>query len=152
MKIRPAHAKDVDAVVALERATEHAPRWQRRAYSEILVSKGPAVLRCLIVGEWGDEAGAAACGLAGFAVGAVQNGASELESVALAAGAKRNGIGRMLCEALIAWSRRQGASEMTLEVRASNAAAIALYTRLGFNEAARRPRYYRDPEEDAVVM
>ena len=44
------------------------------------------------------------------------------------------------------------ASEYTLEVRTSNARAIALYERFGFRSAGTRPRYYRDTGEDAVIM
>ena len=42
--------------------------------------------------------------------------------------------------------------EYTLEVRTSNAPAIALYERFGFRSAGTRPRYYRDNGEDAVIM
>ena len=48
--------------------------------------------------------------------------------------------------------RTEGAQQAYLEVRASNHAAIALYTRLGFRVCGRRPNYYRDPEEDAVLV
>ncbi len=41
---------------------------------------------------------------------------------------------------------------MMLEVRAASVGAIALYTGLGFQEVARRARYYRAPEDDAVAM
>jgi ribosomal-protein-alanine N-acetyltransferase len=41
---------------------------------------------------------------------------------------------------------------MELEVRASSAGAIALYTGLGFVEAGRRPGYYAEPKDDAVLM
>ncbi len=41
---------------------------------------------------------------------------------------------------------------MTLEVRASNAPAIALYRQLGYREVAVRPRYYAEENEDAIVM
>jgi ribosomal protein S18 acetylase RimI-like enzyme len=43
-------------------------------------------------------------------------------------------------------------SELTLEVRASNRAALGFYRAQGFEETGRRPRYYADPEEDAVLM
>jgi ribosomal-protein-alanine N-acetyltransferase len=42
--------------------------------------------------------------------------------------------------------------EVTLEVRASNHPALALYRSLGFVETGRRPRYYVDPVEDAVLL
>jgi ribosomal-protein-alanine N-acetyltransferase len=47
---------------------------------------------------------------------------------------------------------RDGARRATLEVRRSNAAAIALYERLGFRVCAVRPRYYSRPDEDALIL
>ena len=41
---------------------------------------------------------------------------------------------------------------LTLEVRASNAPAQALYEKLGFREVGRRPRYYQNPKEDALIL
>jgi ribosomal-protein-alanine N-acetyltransferase len=77
---------------------------------------------------------------------------AELESVVVSASARRAGVGRVLCNAVLDWSRSQGATEVMLEVRAGSAGAIALYTGLGFTQAGRRPRYYRDPKDDALVM
>jgi ribosomal protein S18 acetylase RimI-like enzyme len=77
---------------------------------------------------------------------------AELESVVVSASARRAGIGRALCRAVFDWFRSQGATEVVLEVRAASAAAIALYAGLGFIPAARRPRYYRDPDDDALLM
>ena len=61
-------------------------------------------------------------------------------------------MGRSLCEAVVRWCREQGAVEMELEVRAGSSGAIALYTGLGFIVVGRRAGYYRDPNEDAVLM
>ena len=77
---------------------------------------------------------------------------AELESVVVSASYRRAGIGRALCRAVLDWSRSQGATELVLEVRAASSAAIALYASLGFTLAARRPRYYRDPGDDALLM
>ena len=41
---------------------------------------------------------------------------------------------------------------LTLEVRASNAPAQALYEKLGFREVGRRPKYYQNPREDALIL
>jgi ribosomal-protein-alanine N-acetyltransferase len=63
---------------------------------------------------------------------------------------RRRGIARTMLEQMI---ERAGTDrEYTLEVRTSNAPAIALYERLGFRSAGTRPRYYRDNGEDAVIM
>lgn len=73
-----------------------------------------------------------------------------LMNVAVEPGRRREGIAtRLLAELL---ERVGEEASLTLEVRASNAAAIALYERLGFRSAGRRPRYYQDNAEDAVIM
>ena len=145
--LRPAIASDLEAILTLERATDLAPHWPPSVYAAILESAIPQ--RCLFVAEKDNS-------LAGFAVGLLHPAASEriaeLESVVVSASARRAGIGRALCRAVFDWSRSQGATELILEVRASSSAAIALYAGLGFTLAARRPRYYRDPNDDALLM
>lgn len=149
---RPAVAPDIAEVVALERATENTPHWPPAAYAEILAPHPAAPRRCLFVARTSNGL------LAGFSVGLLQPGSSqtshlaELESVAVAASARRAGIGRSLCNAVLDWSRAHGADEIILEVRAASAGAIALYTSLGFVETGRRPRYYHDPADDALLM
>jgi ribosomal-protein-alanine N-acetyltransferase len=76
----------------------------------------------------------------------------ELEFVLVPLQARRQGIGRMLVQALFAWANDLGAQEIWLEVRASNTRAIRLYERCGFVVTGRRPGYYVDPSEDAVLM
>ena len=64
---------------------------------------------------------------------------------------RRQGVAGQLVEAFL----RFGAARLaflTLEVRASNAPAIALYTKYGFRPAGRRKNYYRHPTEDAIIM
>ena len=53
---------------------------------------------------------------------------------------------------LIATAWQQGAHLVTLEMRVSNRAASALYHKLGFQEVGRRKRYYRDNNEDALLL
>jgi [ribosomal protein S18]-alanine N-acetyltransferase len=63
---------------------------------------------------------------------------------------RRQGIARAMLEEMF---ERAGPEEQyTLEVRTSNAPAIALYESYGFRSAGTRPRYYRDTGEDAVIM
>jgi ribosomal-protein-alanine N-acetyltransferase len=47
---------------------------------------------------------------------------------------------------------RSGARRATLEVRRSNAAAVALYAKLGFEVTAVRTKYYQNPEEDGLIL
>ena len=65
---------------------------------------------------------------------------------------RRQGIGRRLMVRLLELADELQARRMTLEVRAGNVAAQALYRGFGFEVAGRRPRYYTDDGEDALVM
>jgi ribosomal-protein-alanine N-acetyltransferase len=60
--------------------------------------------------------------------------------------------GRALCAAVLEWCRARGADAVELEVRAGSLGAIALYRQLRFIEVGRRSAYYRNPEDDAVLM
>ena len=65
---------------------------------------------------------------------------------------RRTGVATALLAGLAADARRRGAQAMTLEVRASNEAALALYRRFGFAPAGVRKGYYSDNGEDALVL
>jgi ribosomal-protein-alanine acetyltransferase len=76
----------------------------------------------------------------------------ELENMAVVRGFRRRGVGRALLETLLEAARAGGAERILLEVRTSNLAAIGLYGHAGFAELGRRPGYYRNPPEDALIM
>ena len=65
---------------------------------------------------------------------------------------QRQGIGRGLMDELTKYAVERGIVAMTLEVRVSNAAAQALYTKLGFVPSGIRKEYYQDDKEDALIM
>jgi len=65
---------------------------------------------------------------------------------------RRQGIGERLLVHMLRETRRLGAGVVTLEVRESNQAAIALYEKHGFRVRRRKVGYYRDNDEDALVM
>ncbi|MBE9101940.1 ribosomal protein S18-alanine N-acetyltransferase [Vacuolonema iberomarrocanum] len=62
------------------------------------------------------------------------------------------GLGRTLLGALLAQARQRQMTRATLEVRASNRRAIAIYHQSGFQEAGRRKAYYKNPVEDACIL
>jgi ribosomal-protein-alanine N-acetyltransferase len=62
------------------------------------------------------------------------------------------GLGHYLLTEMIEMGISEGTRQIWLEVRPSNLVAKGLYERLGFDEAYRRPRYYPDTHEDAIVM
>ena len=74
-----------------------------------------------------------------------------IDNVAVASQFRRQGVADELIAALVRFGRAKLAF-LTLEVRASNAPAIALYAKHGFREAGRRKNYYDDPKEDAILM
>ncbi len=73
-------------------------------------------------------------------------------NIATAVEERGRGIGRALMEEAEADARRRGARLSTLEVRNSNASAIALYRSLGYRQTGVRPNYYAQENEDAIVM
>ena len=89
--------------------------------------------------------------LVGYAGGWVVDGQVQILKVAVAPEARRRGIARGLLARVASDARDLGAQSCSLEVRASNAGARALYEALGLHEIGVRPRYYSD-REDAVIM
>ena len=77
---------------------------------------------------------------------------SHLTSIAVRKGCQHQGIGEMLLTAIIRLSLQMKAQVVTLEVRASNHSAQALYAKYGFKNVGIRRRYYTDNGEDAVIM
>lgn len=142
--VRPGNEDDLAEIVQLERGIPTAPHWAEADYAALLRSDG-AVRRCLFVAVRGEL-------LAGFAVGSLVAGEAELESVAVREELRQQGLGRALCRAVLEWSWVEGAAAVALEVRAGSAGAIRLYESLGFVAVGRRPAYYRDPSEDALLM
>ena len=74
---------------------------------------------------------------------------ADMMNIAVADSHRRRGIARMLVEELI---RQLDAYQLTLEVRASNVPAIALYENLGFTQVGLRKNYYHKPKEDALIL
>lgn len=138
--MRRAGVGDREALLLLERGVETAPHWSEAVWDETLR------------GERGVFLAELDGGLVGFVVGHEVAGVVELESVAVSGAARRGGLGRQLVGALVAWARGLRAVAVELEVRASNGGAIGFYEALGFAVQGRRPRYYSDPVEDAVLM
>ena len=79
-------------------------------------------------------------------------GELHINNVAVREPYRRAGIGCLLLTQVIEEGKRLGATTAFLEVRSGNFAAQVLYERCGFKAIARRPGYYSDPLEDAVVM
>ena len=79
-------------------------------------------------------------------------GESDMMNLAVRAEARRQGVAEALVLALCEKLRENGNTMLTLEVRVSNAPALALYEKLGFTSVGLRPRYYVHPVEDARIL
>ena len=90
--------------------------------------------------------------IAGFLIGRIAADEFEILNMAVSRAHRRFGVASKLLESAVKFSQNAGATRAYLEVRASNAAAIALYTRRGFTQCGRRPNYYPAPIEDAILL
>lgn len=130
-------------MLAIERVVFADP-WPRHDFHDCIAS-GAAFL----VAQAGEDA---RVGIAGYVVARAIAGEAEILNLAVAPGARRRGVGRALVLAVLHALGAAGAREVFLEVRESNAGARALYAAHGFREVGRRPRYYRRPVEDAILL
>lgn len=139
--IRAATRADIEAIMDLERAASTAAHWSRAQYEAIFQPNAPPRL-CLVAEKGPVQA---------FLVAQIAGREWELENIVVTPSARRQGLGRQLLRALLEHARQRHALAVVLEVRVSNAPARALYRTCGFVEAGARPRYYQNPQEDAVV-
>ena len=79
-------------------------------------------------------------------------GEADMMNIAVLPAYRRQGIAKELVSELIRLLNEREVYSLTLEVRASNEPAIALYNLLGFNQVGRRPNYYSSPKEDALIL
>lgn len=145
IRIRAMQQGDLDRVVAIASSLTYAPHWPREVYLKALDPAGYP-LRVSLTAE--DEDGK----VAGFAVASVLPPQAELESIAVSAHLHRQAVARRLFAELLINLQRRQVTEVMLEVRESNLPARALYRALGFTQTGVRPRYYADPEEDAILL
>jgi [ribosomal protein S18]-alanine N-acetyltransferase len=130
----------LDQILEIEKLSFISP-WSRDSFqSEI---KNPAsFLWALIVNE----------AVSGYVCFWVFDSEIQLVNIAVNLNQRGQGLGRFLLEKIIEAGISKDVRSIWLEVRPSNLAAKGLYQKLGFEEMGRRPRYYRDTGEDAIVM
>ena len=132
---------DVDAVLAIEQAVQHYP-WTRGNFADAL--DNGYICR---VDEKGGE-------IRGYAILMPVIDEAELLTIGVAAAQQRKGLGRAMLTGMLDEARKKNMRRMFLEVRPSNAAAIALYRSVGFSEIGVRRDYYKSANgsADAITM
>jgi [ribosomal protein S18]-alanine N-acetyltransferase len=146
MRIRRMNAGDLERVLEIADSLPEAPHWPVSAY---VAAMNPAITPRRIALVAADLVNDFA---AGFVVASLLPPEAELETIAVLGQGHRRGVGGLLMTVLVEQLRAEPVNELRLEVRASNRAALGFYHARGFEEIGRRPRYYADPEEDAVLM
>jgi [ribosomal protein S18]-alanine N-acetyltransferase len=140
---RAATVADLDAIMALERASFPADAWSAAMMREELAS--PHGWYVVVV------EGGRVIGYAGLR--APRGGAdADIQTITIESGARGRGRGRALLTTLLDEAVRRGVRNVFLEVRADNPVAQRLYASEGFAEVGRRPRYYQPDGVDAIVM
>ena len=142
LEIRPLELRDLGEIEEIERDSYPTP-WSRSMFASEL-SKPSS----LCLGAHDVDSGR----LVGYLVISRYVDAWHVMNVAVAAEHRRRGIATMLLERLFGATAGRGRRGYTLEVRVSNAGAVALYERLGFKPRGVRRGYYTDNREDALIM
>lgn len=146
MNIRRMKAADLDAVVEIDIQSFSLP-WPANAFALELVNPGA---RCWVA-ESQDLPGAPQKVIAALVIWRVLDEA-HIATLAVDSAHRRQGIGRLLMQAGMRAAYAEGARLYHLEVRAGNLAAQKMYFDLGYEIVGRRPRYYKDNGEDALLM
>jgi len=141
VRIVPMTADHLDEVAELERICFSAP-WSRNMLAEELDNALSAMLVAL------DDSGR----VVGYAGVQVILDEGYITNVAVRPECRRQGIAGKLLDVFLNFAQGNQLAFLTLEVRASNEAAIILYGRHGFRGVGRRRNYYEHPREDAIIM
>ena len=142
VKIVPMTADHLEELEKLERICFSRP-WSRKMLAEELENQCAAFL----VAE--DSVSGRVLGYAGLMVVADEG---YITNVAVFPEYRRQGIAAQILQVFLQFAAANHLAFLTLEVRPSNAAAIALYQGFGFEEVGRRKNYYDLPKEDALIM
>ncbi len=140
MNIRSIESRDIEAILAIQSACPEIAQWTMSDYARV---------------AQGEMAGWICKGdadILGFLVARPSGGDIEILNLAVQPDARRLGVGASLVGKAFEWGRAQHAERAILEVRASNAGALAFYEGFDFRVAGRRPRYYASPAEDALLL
>ncbi|MGM9627739.1 MAG: ribosomal protein S18-alanine N-acetyltransferase [Faecousia sp.] len=140
MTIEKMQIQHVPQVAALEKQCFSDP-WSEKSIASELVND----LAFWLVALEGET-------VAGYVGSQTVLGESDMMNIAVHPDFRRQGIAEAMVDALITELHEQGSRCLTLEVRSSNDPAKQLYQKLGFIQIGKRPNYYFNPREDALIL
>lgn len=147
--LRAAEDEDVPAIHAIERGSFSDP-WSKSAFQQAL--QAPEVHLAVATDGSTPIEPSERAPIVGFVAVRVAADEAEILNVAVDPAARGAGVGRALLRHALGVAASAGALATFLEVRPSNAAALALYKAFDFVPVGQRRRYYRAPVEDALVL
>ena len=139
--IRQLRREDAAAVTTILRDAPEAAEWSEESFGEALSWSGGVALVSEMEGM-----------VTGFLIGRRVEQDAEILNLGVVASARRAGQGSALLTAALEEFRMRGVSRVFLEVRESNANGIAFYAKHGFAKTGKRLKYYRQPDEAALVL
>ena len=139
--IRTLREQDAAAVAEILRGAPESVFWPESSVKEVVTSQSAVALLSEVEGR-----------AIGFLIGRQAADEAEILNLAVVKESRRKGEGGALLEVALEEFRARAVSRVFLEVRESNETGIAFYSKHGFAKTGRRPGYYRDPEEAAIVM
>jgi ribosomal-protein-alanine acetyltransferase len=140
-KVRPLRQSDIEAVIQITRQSPQAASWSPTSHEQFLTQNGAVAF----ASEVGTQ-------MTGFVIGRQIADQAEILNLAVALESRHHGHGSTLLLAALEEFQRRGSSRIFLEVRSSNAGALAFYQEHGFVKTGRREAYYRNPDEDALIL
>ena len=140
LRIRPMSLVDLPAVLEIEKECFPAP-WSERIFRDVLDLDYYHFLTAILDGE-----------VAGYCGYIRSFETADIANIAVRGSLRRSGIGEKLLRKLMDDGYRAGVERFSLEVRASNTPAIALYEKLGYRQEGLRRGYYENPREDALIL
>jgi ribosomal-protein-alanine N-acetyltransferase len=168
--LRDMTEQDIPEVLLMERHVFGSMAWTSKDFSQAVTSKYdyPIVITETLEAERqtaaaepcqdketvpdGEKTNASQMRILGYAVLRILGPEAEIENMCVDESARRSGLGQQLMEEMLLRYTTAGAEKVFLEVRSQNEPAKALYEKSGFAAQYIRKNYYRNPNDDAIIM
>ncbi len=151
--LRPMTKDDIEGVAVLEAACFSVP-WSAKTVTELVTSPYDETWVLEMPESLSADSSRSSenISIAGYITFRILDDPLELMRIAVAPACRGRGYSKILMDRMTVSAAESGIKNITLEVRASNTAAVSLYALYGFREETLRKGYYTDPDEDAVIM
>ena len=143
--------------MALQKHAATAAHWSVEQYEALFRASSPARIALVVEEENQEETNQeeenqqCEAEVQGFVIARAVGVEWEIENIAIAGPARRHGLGTRLLGEFLDLAKGRGGEAVFLEVRESNHAARSVYEKWAFMESGRRQKYYKDPQEDAIL-